>query len=462
MAIRRALVVDDSKSARIALKKQLEAYDLSVDLADSGEEALDFLKHEHVDVIFMDHVMPGMDGLDAVKALKSNPETATIPVMMYTSKEGELYVSQARALGAVDVLPKQTQPGVLFGMLLKLGLVRDRRASGRDEAAPAETGDDQQGATDTDEAPGMSVPSLVERILEDQRSAMRSDLVSTQRSFARQVADEIYERQLVDRPPEEMARMIANEVYERQLADQPPAEDPASSAPSVSLPGASGVFAIAAVLFAVLIFDVRSERQAMRDALADITSTVRNQAAQAIPVAAPAGGPGAANVDDSSATRDLVDTLAWALNQADAVAFGEMPFNGDRAAQISELLGRLTSEGFEGTVIVESHLGQFCLAVGANGLYALAEPETPVAACALTGHPLDNSSMLDDRQTPEFEAVIANTLLTTGSAINLELIANDRLNSIPLRPYPFDPTTAGEWNRIAAENNRVEYSLLVD
>ena len=128
MALRRALVVDDSLTAQLALKKQLEAHDLSVNLACSGEDAIEFLKGNTVDVVFMDHVMPGMDGLEAVSALKSNPATATTPVMVYTSKEGELYVSQARALGAVDVLPKQVQPGVLFGMLLKLGLVRERRA----------------------------------------------------------------------------------------------------------------------------------------------------------------------------------------------------------------------------------------------------------------------------------------------------------------------------------------------
>jgi CheY-like chemotaxis protein len=440
MAIRRALVVDDSKSARIALKKQLEAYDLAVELADSGEEALDFLKHEHVDVIFMDHVMPGMDGLSAVKALKSNPETATIPVMMYTSKEGELYVSQARALGAVDVLPKQTQPGVLFGMLLKLGLVRDRRAAGAGQGAPAETGD-RRGGADSEPPPGMAIPSLVSRILEDQRSAMRSDLVNTQMSFARQVANEIYERQRADEPPEERAT--------NPFVD-------------VGLPIATVVFAMAAVLFAILFFDARSEREAARMALADVASTVRSQVAQAMLDAAPARGAGTGNTAESADKASLVGALTWALNQTGTVPFGETPFDRVRAAQISELLGRLTNEGFQGTVIVESHLGEYCLTVGANGLYEPAQADTPISACALTGHPLDDSSMLDDRTTPEFEVAIAKTLERTGSMIDLRLIGNDRMNSIPLVAYPFDAATAGEWNRIAAANNRVEYSLLVE
>src|SRR5512139_3645713 len=98
MSIKHALVVDDSKAARVALKRLLERYELVVDLAESGEEALRFLEHRTADVIFMDHTMPGMDGLQAVAAIKSNPRTAMIPVMMYTTKEGEVYVGQARAL----------------------------------------------------------------------------------------------------------------------------------------------------------------------------------------------------------------------------------------------------------------------------------------------------------------------------------------------------------------------------
>ena len=62
MAFKRALVVDDSRLARVALKKLLEEHDLDVAFAESGEQALEFLDVESVDVVFMDHHMPGMDG----------------------------------------------------------------------------------------------------------------------------------------------------------------------------------------------------------------------------------------------------------------------------------------------------------------------------------------------------------------------------------------------------------------
>ena len=196
MAFKRALVVDDSKTARQSLARLLADYDMEVAFADSGEAALEFLHRELVDVIFMDHTMPGMDGLEAVSAIKSNPRTATIPVMMYTTKEGEVYVSQARALGAVGVLPKQFHPNVLFEMLQKLGLVTDRRSG----QAPATEPPPRRRITDVaDEvdaeydrrALGVSVQTLMERILEEQHLKLRAEILSSQRRFAREVAEEI-------------------------------------------------------------------------------------------------------------------------------------------------------------------------------------------------------------------------------------------------------------------------------
>src|ERR1700720_1533121 len=141
MARKSALVVDDSKSARVILSRMLEKYDIEVDMAESAEQAIEYLKHDRPDAIFMDHLMPGMDGLQAVKEIKSNPQTAMIPIMMYTSQEGELYVGQARALGALGVLPKQVRPVDVSKVLYELHLLPERRDMSESALAPMELED---------------------------------------------------------------------------------------------------------------------------------------------------------------------------------------------------------------------------------------------------------------------------------------------------------------------------------
>src|SRR3569832_2149659 len=128
MGAKRALIVDDSKSARLFLARILEKYEIDVDNAENAEAAIEYLASHRPDVIFMDHLMPGMDGVQAVQSIKNNPLTATIPIMMYTSQEGELYLGQARALGAVGVLPKQIKPTDVSKVLYQLHLLADRRS----------------------------------------------------------------------------------------------------------------------------------------------------------------------------------------------------------------------------------------------------------------------------------------------------------------------------------------------
>jgi CheY-like chemotaxis protein len=127
MSSKRALVVDDSKSARAFLSRILERHEITVDAAESAEAAIEYLARNKPDVIFMDHLMPGMDGFQAVQTIKNNPRTASIPILMYTSQEGDLYLGQARALGAEGVLPKQIRQADVTRMLFQLRLVSERR-----------------------------------------------------------------------------------------------------------------------------------------------------------------------------------------------------------------------------------------------------------------------------------------------------------------------------------------------
>lgn len=117
MPVKHALLVDDSKSARLVLRRLLEKKQLDVDLAESAEEALTYLEDNKPDVIFMDHMMPGIDGLEAAKLINNNPDTAGIPVIMCTSKEGDAFTADAKAHGAVDVICKPPSPDAVSYIL---------------------------------------------------------------------------------------------------------------------------------------------------------------------------------------------------------------------------------------------------------------------------------------------------------------------------------------------------------
>ena len=113
MPVRHVLVVDDSKSARLMLRKMLQGFGLTVDMAESAEDALNYLRDQRPEAILMDHTMPGMDGLTAVRQIRNDPATAAIPIAMYTSKDDPGYQMQARAAGAIGVLTKPAMPDVL-------------------------------------------------------------------------------------------------------------------------------------------------------------------------------------------------------------------------------------------------------------------------------------------------------------------------------------------------------------
>jgi len=123
-----ALIVDDSRLACKIMANMLESLNIRTLAVYSAEDALEHLKNNLPDIIFLDHTMPGMDGLEMIKLIKSNPKTATVPVLMYTAKQGDVYVSQARALGAVDVLPKGMEKNYLIKALRKLGFIDERKS----------------------------------------------------------------------------------------------------------------------------------------------------------------------------------------------------------------------------------------------------------------------------------------------------------------------------------------------
>ena len=136
---RRALVVDDSKIARYILSGLLSRHGFEVDLADSGEGALRMLAGPLPDVVFLDHLLPGIDGLETVDQLRRQSRTARLPIVMYTSQESEAFAARAIKAGANDIFTKTSDESRLDEILQRLDLLPEPRQSTAASVVPLGT-----------------------------------------------------------------------------------------------------------------------------------------------------------------------------------------------------------------------------------------------------------------------------------------------------------------------------------
>ena len=134
MSTKSALVVDDSKSSRFALRKSLETQGYAVNTADGAEECYQHLAQNTPDMIFLDHVMPGIDGFDALRHLRADRNTMNIPIIICSSHDTPEFLAEARALGAADVLVKPPSAEQLNAIL---GKIERAITAAQVEAAPA-------------------------------------------------------------------------------------------------------------------------------------------------------------------------------------------------------------------------------------------------------------------------------------------------------------------------------------
>ncbi len=120
MKVEKVLVADDSKVVVFKLKRMLEARGMVVDSVTSGREALDYLKSQKPDAIFMDFMMADMDGYEATGMIASNPETSAIPVVMCTGHDSPQDRQRARENGAVGFVTKPVDDATLDAVLAEL------------------------------------------------------------------------------------------------------------------------------------------------------------------------------------------------------------------------------------------------------------------------------------------------------------------------------------------------------
>ncbi|MDH5180424.1 MAG: response regulator [Gammaproteobacteria bacterium] len=102
----RVLIVDDSPTEVYVLQNILENNGFDVLSADNAEEGIKMAKAQKPDLILMDVVMPGMNGFQATRALTKDPETASIPIIIVTTKDQETDRVWGLRQGAKDYIAK--------------------------------------------------------------------------------------------------------------------------------------------------------------------------------------------------------------------------------------------------------------------------------------------------------------------------------------------------------------------
>jgi CheY-like chemotaxis protein len=484
MSAKRALIVDDSRSARSFLARILEKYDIAVDTAETAEVAIEYLAKARPDVIFMDHMMPGMDGFQAVQLIKNNPATATIPIMMYTSQEGELYLGQARALGAMGVLPKQIKPAEVSTVLHQLRLLPDRRQGtqssflpGNDVAAEAtksaptlvparsvtESGPAASSGSATvpaepavNAAPTAIDPAAIAEWRHQFELLLRTELGDLQRRLDASLEQQS-DRLLAD------VRAVVTELNP-PAPPAPPAPEP-PRAPWI----AAAVASAAAAAFAVMWWLEAQQTSAriaaaLRPAPATRMTSAAPPAVVPTPVGAAAPDAPAPAVAGAVAGPNVAGGIAsaaggWPELTIQTVPYGEVPLAGERLEQLRALLRDVAARGFRGRIIVTSFPGRFCLAGSAAEGFGPAADDTPLERCDLLGNPQDDALTMAQREPLTLVNLIGTIRRESGGAIEVELATGSESQRAAAYPAAGPRLTAAEWNRAAALNNRVEIRL---
>ena len=110
MAVGRVLVVDDEPEIRELCRVNLEFEGFEVLEAPNGFEALQIVREQHPDLVFLDLMMPGMDGWDVLRAIKEDDSTAHIPVILLTAKSGEEDQMRGWQEGILEYVSKPFNP----------------------------------------------------------------------------------------------------------------------------------------------------------------------------------------------------------------------------------------------------------------------------------------------------------------------------------------------------------------
>ena len=129
------LAVDDEEHILELIAYNLEAGGYEVRKAETGEEALEVLNREKVDLVLLDLMLPGIDGIEVLKQIRSDPVRRKLPVIMLTAKSDEISKVVGLELGADDYLGK---PFGVHELLARIKAVLRRSGGALDRSSQEE------------------------------------------------------------------------------------------------------------------------------------------------------------------------------------------------------------------------------------------------------------------------------------------------------------------------------------
>jgi len=116
----KVMIIDDSKTIRRSAETLLKKAGCEVITAENGFDALPIISAQHPDILFIDIMMPRLDGYQTCSLVKSNPNFSTIPIVMLSSKDGLFDRAKGRVVGAEEYLTKPFTREDLFGAIRSL------------------------------------------------------------------------------------------------------------------------------------------------------------------------------------------------------------------------------------------------------------------------------------------------------------------------------------------------------
>ncbi|MFO8007493.1 MAG: response regulator [Candidatus Brocadiia bacterium] len=133
MAKERILVVDDEADIREVVRHHLEREGYSATCVGTGEGALAAARRRRPDLIVLDLLLPGVDGLDVCRRLKADASLESVPIVMLTAKGEEADIVAGLELGADDYVTKPFSPRVLMARVRAVLRRKSREPVAEDE-----------------------------------------------------------------------------------------------------------------------------------------------------------------------------------------------------------------------------------------------------------------------------------------------------------------------------------------